>query len=190
MRIQVQCTLSYFSTALEQALSARHSLVAGRVRYILVDIPRGQALSTCTKPELRSTVIISDNPCPEYKLDVLARKPAALLGRITLEELVESIRMVEAGHNVVPEVSSILTPAERFTLQLIARGHNIKEVAALRGAKASTTRNTIQVIYTKLGLRSAVQLLHYYYGNWETLRNLGVLAEAPPSPERLLQNRI
>ena len=68
-----------------------------------------------------------------------------------------------------PELSTPLTPAERRTLQLVAKGHTNDEIASLRGVKVGTVKNVLSTIYQKLYLKSRVQAALYYYGHWHLL---------------------
>jgi DNA-binding CsgD family transcriptional regulator len=176
MAIHVHSTIPFLQDTLGKIVTSQHHLSLKKDHHIIIDIPRGWVWLNSFWFESHRPIVVSDNPCPEYKLDLLACKPAALIDRFALSALLEALRAVEAGETTLPRISSRLTPTERLTLQLIANGHSIKEVAAIRGAKISTTRNTIQTLYTKLGLKSAVQLSLYYYGNWTALHSADDLA--------------
>lgn len=180
MSIYVHSSVPFLQDTLGKILASQHDLSLDKDHHVVIDIPRGWVWLNTFWFGAPHPIAVSDNPCPEYKLDLLARRPAALIDQFTLGALLKALRAVEIGETVLPKISSTLTPTERLTLQLIANGHSIKEVAALRGAKISTTRNTVQTLYTKLGLKSAVQLSHYYYGNWAVLQSADDMAADTP----------
>lgn len=184
MPIHVYTSVPLLQDTLAQTLALRRNPFSRVACSVVVDLPRGWVWSNAYRLGSGGTVVISDNPCPEYKLDLLSLKPAALID-FTPSALLEAVRAVEAGQTMLPEVSSVLTPTERLTLRLVANGHSLKAVALMRGTKINTTRNTVQTLYAKLGLKSAVQLALYYYGNWTTLPNFddftnGTLEERKP----------
>jgi DNA-binding NarL/FixJ family response regulator len=136
-----------------------------------MDAPIGRAFLKLAELGAVHAIVVSDNPCPEYKLDLLQRNPAALLGQVKIEDIGKAIKAVRAGHTLYPTLSSCLTHKERETLRYVAEGYALSQCAKPRGGSAGTLRNTIHAIYTKLGLRSHVQLAHYYYGNWTLLEH-------------------
>lgn len=115
------------------------------------------------------TLVVSDNPCPEYQLELMNEDPSMLLSRVGIEKIAEAVREMEQGVSLHPAPMSKLTPKERFTLKLIAEGHPLYVCAERRNVSEGTLRNTLQAIYLKLRLKSRVQLSHYYYGNWALL---------------------
>lgn len=180
MSINIHTSVPLLQETLARALALRGNPYTRVACSVVIDIPRGWIWSNAYWLRSDSTVVISDNPCPEYKLDLMLLKPAALIDQFTSSALLEAVCAVEAGQTMLPDVSSVLTPTERLTLRLVANGHSVKAVAAVRGTKLTTTRNTIQTLYTKLGLKSAVQLALYYYGHWATLPNFDDFMSGAP----------
>ena len=170
--IRVRCENAFVRDSLEKQLVVSGILAdGGPVEQVLVDLPRGWILEDRIADPQR-TIIVSDNPCPEYKLDLLELRPAALVEQLTVEAIGKAVRLLQSGQAVSSTASTCLTPTERFSLRLIASGRSVEEAAAEREVKAGTMRNTVHMLYSKLGLSSAVQLSHYYYGNWALLRHL------------------
>lgn len=178
MPIKVYTSVPLLQDTLARTLAAQRSPFSRVDCSVVIDIPRGWIWSNAYRFGSGNAVVISDNPCPEYKLDLMSLKPAALID-FTPGALLEAVRAVETGRTLLPEVSSVLTTTERLTLRLVANGHSLKAVAVIRGTKVNTTRNTVQTLYAKLGLRSAVQLALYYYGNWATLPNTKLPNDTP-----------
>jgi DNA-binding NarL/FixJ family response regulator len=54
-----------------------------------------------------------------------------------------------------------LTPRERETLQLLARGLSREQIGERLGLRAGTVRTHIQNLYAKLGLHSRLDLVHF-----------------------------
>ncbi len=137
--------------------------------HLILDAPLGYASIKLSSLDPARTIIISDNPCADYQVNLLERKPAALLPWLTTEKLIETLREVWSGKNIVATFDPLLAPRERLTLQLIAEGYEINAIAEKMDVTEGTLRNRIHDIYTKLGLNSGVQLSHYYYGRWRLL---------------------
>ena len=136
---------------------------------LLVDEPLGWA---SLEPHIRpwnECIIMSHNRCPAYQLDLLELKPAALLTSTSVKVWLQTLIDVKSGCFSRPQPVTPLTPAERQTLRLLARGHTNDEIASLRGIKAGTVKNVLSTIYQKLHLRSRVQAALYYYGHWHLL---------------------
>ena len=114
---------------------------------------------------------MSTNQCPAYQLDLLKGEPAGLLLADTPEALVEVLKLIQVGNVIRPKAQTSLTPTERYTLKLVARGCSNKEIAKCRNVQETTVKNSLHTIYVKLNLKSRVQAAHYYYGNWHLLPN-------------------
>jgi DNA-binding NarL/FixJ family response regulator len=54
-----------------------------------------------------------------------------------------------------------LTPRERETLQLLARGLSKEQIAERLGLSTGTVRTHMQNLYAKLGLHSRLDLVHF-----------------------------
>jgi DNA-binding NarL/FixJ family response regulator len=54
-----------------------------------------------------------------------------------------------------------LTPRERQTLMLLARGHSREDVATQLGTRLNTVRTHMQNLYAKLGVHNRVELIRF-----------------------------
>ncbi|TMR95062.1 response regulator [Nonomuraea basaltis] len=110
-----------------------------------------------------------------------------LLKRARPEELIAAVHAVAAGDSLLsPSVTrrvidrmaqqptpdladqarlDTLTPRERETLELIARGLSNREIAATLVVEESTIRSHVKRILMKLGLRDRVQAVIFAYEN-------------------------
>jgi DNA-binding CsgD family transcriptional regulator len=150
-------------------------LLSQRVSYqkirLLLDIPRGW-LSTLESTSFSQTLIVTDNPCPEYQLDLLGHHPAGMVLSLELNCILRAMASLQKGETFLPTVRSSLTRAERSVLYLSAIGRSAKDMAKQRDTSIGTVNNVLHVIYQKLGLGSRVELAHYYFGNWHLLEGL------------------
>lgn len=163
-----------FCNEVEHGLISKGIAVTAKARHVLlIDVPWGWIQGQLADIDSSYTVILSNNPCPEYKLDLLEYRPAALFAHMSLLEIVEGLEQVWQGQYVAPIITSPLTPTERLTLHLIAKGHTPKKIACVRNISEGRVKNTLCVIYQKLGLSSRAQLALYYYGLWHVLRAEG-----------------
>jgi DNA-binding CsgD family transcriptional regulator len=139
-------------------------------KTLLVDAPWGWAPSEMKHLCPTQTVVVSDNPCPEYRLDLLEHRPIALLHNVSVERLAEHLKNPCLLH---PPPPSSLTPAERLTLRLLAHGRSPKQVAQHREISEGRVKNVVSTIYQKLGLKSQAHLTLYYFGLWHVLMAQG-----------------
>lgn len=120
-------------------------------------------------------VVMTDNPCQEYWLDVLAVNPAGFLaGDIAPEHITQAFEAVARGQQVRhhPCCDSPLWPKERTVLRLVAEGLEPEEVSAQLKIRRSVVRNYVASITMKLRLArglvftTRIQLANYYWGNF------------------------
>jgi DNA-binding CsgD family transcriptional regulator len=137
---------------------------------LVLDAPIGWAL--CHPIRVPYLVIISDNPCPEYRLALLEQRPLALLSGASLREIAS---ILKRGAPPQPIPYSPLSDIEQLTLRLIALGHSNSDIAEQRGVAPQTVKNAVRAVYQKLNLSSRVGLAHYYFGNWYLLLERGWL---------------
>lgn len=138
--------------------------------HLLVDKPVGWAMLDHEDIRSDRCLIVSDNYCPAYQMDLLAQEPAGLVAFSNVEDLLLSLHMVRLGHQIRPRVVTPLTPAERRVLCLTAYGLTNKAIAVRRNVSERTVKNILHSCYIKLNLKTRVQVAHYYFGNWHLLR--------------------
>ena len=165
--LQVHCGINTIEDSLAKTLSGYGLEISSVASWHLVyDAPLGYATLKLLSSNPTRTIIVSDNPCPAYQLNLLEHKPAALFSWSDIENRAQAIRNIQLGQTFYPAPMSPLTSKERLTLQLVAEGFDMSAVAQKLRVKDGTLRNRMRTIYTKLGLTSRVQLAHYYYGRW------------------------
>ena len=176
----IDCGLPKLCDEIKRGLliSGTYVFQCGNYR-LLVDAPWGWAQGQPKTSDMRRTAILSDNPCPEYKLDLLAYQPAALLTQLSLAEVAEALEKIQQGQRLVPRVSSSLTPVERATLRLTVNGHSNKDIAHVLEVGEGTIKNRLHIIFQKLGFDSRLHIALYYYGFWHVLE---VAGWEPPKP--------
>lgn len=163
-----------FQSEVEQSLFLQSlaPLLQARV-HLLIDVPQGWLISLSCQPsvdEADDVLVITNNPCPEYKLDFAEKFPRARFCGYSVVDIKENLFTLEQTSNPSPEKASSLTPTERLVLQLLAKGHTTRQVAQQRGVSEGRIKNVLQTIYQKLGLGSKVQIPIYYYGLWHILQ--------------------
>ncbi len=168
--IKLLCRDAKFCDEMEHGLISRGVVVsANAVCTLLVDEPWGWIQAQLCDIDACDTIILTNNPCPEYKLDLLAHQPAALFAHMSLVEVVEGLEFVWQRQYLEPKIHSPLTPTERLTLHLLAKGYTPKKIASVRNISEGRVKNTLSTIYQKLGLGSRAQLALYYFGLWHVL---------------------
>lgn len=146
-------------------------LVLDKPMTLVLDAPIGWALYHQVKaPRL---VIVSDNPCPEYRLTLLNQRPLALLSGVSLAEVASVLRRGTPAPQ--PKPYSSLSEVEQLTLRLIATGNCNAAIAEQRRVAPQTVKNAVRGVYQKLNLSSRVELAHYFFGNWYLLLEGGWL---------------
>lgn len=172
--IKVLCGDAKFCDEVKHGLTPKGVVIAADANHmLLVDAPWGWIQTRLVDADFRYTILISNNPCPEYKLDLLNHRPAALFAHMSLAEIIEGLEQVWLGQFPAPRIHSPLTPTERLTLHLIAKGYTPKKIASVRNISEGRVKNTLSVIYQKLGLHSRAQMALYYYGLWHVLEAEG-----------------
>jgi DNA-binding CsgD family transcriptional regulator len=166
----ISCGIASLEQELIRALKASFVDVRPSATWkLLCDAPIGWAVvQTATIDS--STIIVTDNPCPEYRLFLIEQHPAAVVSNLSVDDVISTLDAVRRGTRLYPTLKTPLTDAERMTLHLIARGHQMHDIARRRGVGVSTVRNTVSELYSKLQLNSHVKLALYYYGCWEILK--------------------
>lgn len=138
--------------------------------HLVLDAPLGWALGWQGGIDTRPVIIVSDNPCPEYRLDLLDQGPIALLSDASVLDIVKVLRGTLPPQQLY---ETPLTGVERATLRLIATDHSSCAIAQTRGVSEQVVKNTISALYQKLHLKTRLQAAHYYFGNWHLLLQRG-----------------
>jgi DNA-binding CsgD family transcriptional regulator len=121
----------------------------------------------------KSCAVITNNPCPDYLTDLLAREPAALLANGEgFDQALKALEIVATGGRVISLPSNsppVLTPSERLVLRAITRAQCDKRIARELGISDGTVRKRVSEMLDKLGLENRMQLGYYYLGLWSFL---------------------
>ena len=169
MNITVYSGTEYLAVSLEGDLQRAH-LSQGAVKSIIIDRPTGWAFLDYPLSKMPESLVLSDNPCPEYRLELWEYQPLGLVEEISLNAVLNTVKALEEGAFTRSLASTHLTPSERVCLRLVAGGKTNKEIAVARKVTEGTVKNSLSSISDKLGLKTRIQLAHYYYGNWHLLK--------------------
>lgn len=180
--LEVRC--GYFALGYSIAVGLK-SIWREKTPILIVDAPFGFALTELPKVERERTVVISDNPCPEYWADLWQLKPRALLVKGTLlGEIQSALEQAVRGESFkrTPNTASALNERERSVLRLCAMGGENQEIARKLGVKQRTVANHIYRIKDLLNLRNRNEFTLYYLGHWDCLDSYRHRADAYVSP--------
>lgn len=164
------CGDALFQASVEQRLALANDQTQARAWFVLLDRPLGWASLDHATVDFSKCIILSDNACPSYQLDLIEREPAALLPLDKVDSLGPILDSLSAGHTLYPKVTTPLSPTERRTVRLVAFGLSNKAIASRRKVTERTVKNTLYACYEKLNLRTRVQVAHYYLGNWHLIQ--------------------
>lgn len=134
---------------------------------LIIDGPVGFAFQAVTPERAHTSIVLTQNTCPEY-LDDLWH--LGLLGLVvqwdTVEQLASLLRRMETHQRVrvTPPAPSALTGAERGLLRLVARGLSNKEIARELGIANQTVQNGLTRVFQKLAVDGRIGALQYYWG--------------------------
>lgn len=136
---------------------------------VLLDAPTGWAFCFCYRHfvQKQSTLVLTANPCPEYKLTM--RQKAFVLPTFQIE----AVHVFLSGEREEQPLSTPLSPVELLTLKLVATDHTNCEIAQKRGVSEQTVKNNLRHLFQKLNLRSRLQGYLYFFGNWDVLLGRG-----------------
>lgn len=134
--------------------------------YIFIDRPIGWVLLEEQKKLLSNAVVATENICHEY-LQILLDADVRLIVSQTSARAVK--KALHTDFKRVKAFTPRLSPAERAVLKLTAEGKTNKGVACVRGVTEGTVENMLVAIHRKLGLKTKVELVHYFYGNWHLM---------------------
>ena len=141
---------------------------------VIVDKPHSFAMKQLLEGagEGFTSIVVTNNACPEYLEDVWALGPHALLtGGYSAEEIAAALHSVLSGERYrnVPHQQSKLAKREQEVLRFCATGLSNKQIAARMTLSERTVKNYLTTIYTKLGLKNREQATLYYLGIWHWL---------------------
>lgn len=171
--------------ALERVRAVHPDLVLMDVRMPDLDGIAATRRLLDAAPEVK-VIILTTFEQDDYIFDAIgAGASGFLLKRTRPEELLAAIHIVAAGDSLLsPSVTRIvlqrlasqptstpqstrqlaeLTPRERQVLELIARGHSNREIAATLVIEESTVKTHIKRILLKLNLRDRIHAVIFAY---------------------------
>jgi len=160
---------------LEEALRSRGNVTGslGQVTLFL-DTPQASVLLALESGTCGPTLVVTDNPCGEYWLEVIQFAPLGfLVAPDSIREIAAAAHSVAAGVPFLrhPPYESPLWVRERRVLRLLADGLDVDAIAARLGIKTAVVRNYISSIFLKLRLshprlllENRVQLINHYWG--------------------------
>ena len=135
---------------------------------IILDAPWGYAFKAMSLVETPNSLILTDNPCGEYLLDLWDLSPTVLIGRETpLDDFIFFVKQAAQGHEhkVCIAYQTPLTKTERKTLSLCADNPNLSRAAQHMHVSHGTLKNTLSHVYSKLELQGLADLRSYYFGS-------------------------
>jgi len=135
---------------------------------IVLDIPRGFApvYYEKTKNYLHK-IVVTWSLCPEYLDDLWDLKPNILIsGDSILLNLTNTINWVRQKNQlrITRSTSSELSPNERRVLRLVAYNYSNKDISEKLNIEYQTVKNTLSVIYQKIGVSNRMEAALYYWG--------------------------
>ncbi len=172
LKTTVLCGFDLIGEAIYDSLEFREvpALLKNSLQVIF-DADWGFALTASLDPA-RPSIIVTDNPCPEYWEDLWDRGPTVLVAgkNITMGELakfaLKADALFEAGKRVkeTPFYQSTLTKAERKVFWWAVQGQGLTnaEIAKQMYLSEQTVINHLRSIYSKLDLSKRLQLVLYY----------------------------
>jgi DNA-binding NarL/FixJ family response regulator len=172
--------------AVRVAARLRPDVVLMDVRMPVLDGIAAVARLRETMPDPPKVVVLTTFDLDEYVFGALRAGAAGfLLKDASREKLVEAVRVVHAGdallspsvtrrlvedyarrHDPIEPPAAVLaalTPRERETLTLVAKGLSNAEIAARLVVSEATVKSHVSSLLTKLGLRDRVQAVVFAY---------------------------
>ena len=139
---------------------------------LVFDLPCGFAVRVLERPEhpQARTIVVTENPCPEYWEDLWDLEPAGLVAGIRVDtQLADAMARVARGERVrlTPPAATSLTPRERAMLHYVAYGWENQRIAQQLHVEEKTVLNTLVRVYAKLGVANRVEAALYYWGRGE-----------------------
>lgn len=170
--IRLLCSSSVFTEELITALSAKCFIVDSRAEWsIVIDLPVGWVWVYLARQslDLKHSIVVTENPCPEYRRDLSEFGFAAVTSLVSIDCLSKKVYGLCSGNELSTTIMTPLTRAEQLTLKMAASDFSNQQIAEARGVSVGTVKNTLSMIYLKLNLKQRSQASHYYYGRWDQL---------------------
>lgn len=120
----------------------------------------------------RCTLVVTDNPCEEYALDLLDLQVSAVfVGQPDPEAWLEASLYAQSGlrSGLGLNFHSTLTCSEREPLKFLPMGWSNARIAAHVGKSERTIRNRVSDVLEKMRFLNRTQLAMYYIGQWQWL---------------------
>jgi DNA-binding NarL/FixJ family response regulator len=120
----------------------------------------------------RSTIVVTDNPCPESALDLLELNVSAVfIGQPSAETWLEACLYAQSGLRcgLGLEFQTTLKRSEREPLKFLPMAWSNARIAAYLGRSERTIRNRISDALDVMQFRNRTQLAMYYIGQWQWL---------------------
>jgi DNA-binding CsgD family transcriptional regulator len=176
-RIKLVCRKQHVREPLERILEGLGYVIGSTGAItVFVEETRGSALLHLEHHQVEKVVVITDNPCGAYWLDVLEAQP--IMGFVALGTEADIARALRAAQNntpmhIHPPITLKLTPLERQVLRHLAFGFSNTEIAQKLQVNAQVVNNYVSTILSKvrathpdLSIRNRTHLAFYYWGNW------------------------
>ena len=179
--ISLHCAQPLLKTQLAIVLESQGQFLAqlGAVALV-IDVPTPSGLLMLEHLSGQRAVFVTDNPCPEYWLDVLATGVEGFLFRcVAIDDLFLAVSAVANGQRLIkhPKTVDALSAHERRILRCIAEGLTSEEIGARFGLKTKVVRNYVSMIlssvrlaHPELRVTARPHLVQYYFGLWDLLR--------------------
>lgn len=155
----------------------RLPLVEPQVLLVDLQLPDGTGLDVIAAsralPQTRAVVLTSFEDPDALRSARAAGARAFLLKTVRGEEIVEAVRAVADGRNLIGRAAvpspatdpmAALTPSERRVLDLIGDGMSNREIAAELGVAEKTVKNHVTGMLAKLGMRRRTQAAAWVVG--------------------------
>ena len=140
---------------------------------LLLDAPLGFAMAMLAGSALRTRhiVVTTANRCPEYWHNLSDMGAQIVIADehapYPLEDILRHAGM-GVCYRVTTEDSTLLTPAQRRALHLLACGLSNQQIAARTRMKEQSVKNMLTEIYQKLQVADRHAAQNYYWGIWTT----------------------
>ncbi|WP_424951170.1 response regulator transcription factor [Deinococcus sp.] len=163
--IPILCGVPALAAEMQRGLDLSGFTSPVEMQFI-IDAPPGFALSRCGSFATQPTLVLTDNTCIEYLMDLRQAEPTALLaGGNGFENILAALANVAVGESRYrgPELKSCLTHAERQILKNISTGRSDKEIAKKLDRSTKTVGNQISSVLNKLNLKNRTHAIFYYF---------------------------